>query len=116
MIGGSVLFIFALGACIYFSWDNILVSKTKLFDIIHKTYNANFVGDDYVENDQLPQHAIPMSSILLGKISMPKSQEFEGLQNIEISGGETTLHGRKQKGKGTLPITRYYLMIQIESF
>ena len=75
------------------------MSKTKLFDMIHKTYNANFVGDDFVENDQLPQHAIPMSSILLGKISMPKSQEFENLQNIEISGGETTVHGRKQKGK-----------------
>ena len=75
------------------------MSKTKLFDMIHKTYNANFVGDDYVENDQLPQHAIPMSSILLGKINMPKSQEFEGLQNVEISGGETIVHGRKQKGK-----------------
>ena len=40
-----------------------------------------------------------MSSILLGKINMPKSQEFENLKNIEISGGETTLHGKKQTGK-----------------
>lgn len=87
-------------------WDKIFIAKAGFYEAILKTYNGMIerwydrIRNEDLENDQLPQHAIRLSTILLGKIDMPQSKEFEGLQNVENSSRETSIHGRKQKGKG----------------
>ena len=98
--------ILALGTCLYFLRDKVFIAKAACFDATLKTYNGiierwcDRIRNEDLENDQLPQHAIRLSSILLGKVDMPKSKEFESLQNVENSSRETSVHGRKQKGKG----------------